>query len=687
MANYTKSNIGSGYNTATSINTELGKIETAIASKVDEEGGVMTGDLQMNSNDILNAGQVAASTIVLNGVALTADNPINSDTTVTTTRIVATAGQTVFTVPSYSVGINAIQVFLNGVKLSVATDYAETNTTTVTLSSGASSGDVFEALIGSTVTDANNYDSALVTYTQGGTGSVATNVRAKLQETVSVKDFGAVGDGVTDDTSAIQAALDSGAGEIIFPYTSTSYQFGTTLVIPTTVRVIRGVGYPVVQPSSAGVKFTDDSNLDNLEITGLHFKGATAGTKVSTDQCIALEDCTRIYIHNNLFTETNHRAVILYGCSFCKVDNNILKDIQLGIYFDASSNCTAIGNLIDGSKDSDDEFKIGIGCLPFDGTKTPSLCTNITISNNIIKDLENSQAVLCHGGDGIVISNNQMYNCAQGVSCNRFDAGDDHFDITITGNRIYGIGSGASYTPASDVGINVATTSDDSGNIVVSGNVIKQVNQSLQNDNLGGIAIRETEGVSILNNVIEDSYGTGIVFAGGNSPRVVVMGNIIDNISGTGAHAGIKVDDPTEVTGIIKDNWITNCHRAFRIETSTEVDLIIEATNESDNTNTSAKGGSLFNGERAAADTDTTPSVKNVRILNFSNATGTNVTGFDDAVSGQVIVCRFNNANVDLVDSGTMHLNGGVNYTPGDNDTITLVYNGAEWLETARSNN
>ena len=59
------------------------------------------------------------------------------------------------------------------------------------------------------ITDIGTADANNVTYSPNGSGAVQTTVQAKLRESVSVKDFGAVVDDSTDNTAAVQSAIDS----------------------------------------------------------------------------------------------------------------------------------------------------------------------------------------------------------------------------------------------------------------------------------------------------------------------------------------------------------------------------------------------------------------------------------------------------------------------------------------------
>ena len=111
--------------------------------------------------------------------------------------------------------------------------------------------------------------SAYMTYTPAGTGAVTTTVQAKLRESVSVTDFGAVGDGVTDDTAAIQAAITdciANSKSLYIPKANYALAGQLTVGTPIDIRSDKNatMRWTTASAGSVGIVLDFDAGSDNL---------------------------------------------------------------------------------------------------------------------------------------------------------------------------------------------------------------------------------------------------------------------------------------------------------------------------------------------------------------------------------------------------------------------------------------
>jgi hypothetical protein len=272
----------------------------------------------------------------------------------------ATAGQTVFnlTTMTYAAGANNLQVFVDGVNQYEGLAYTETDNNTVTFTQGLHLGAVvkFSTVQTQTSSVAN---AGAVTFLQAGTGAVARSVQSKERDIVSVKDFGAVGDGVTNDTAAVQAAINAATsgGGVYFP--AGTYLITSGLTVSTnTIRLYGDAAYLNGTMLKAGAPNFDILTIGSygVFISNLVFQGyETTSVFGENTTCGGA-----VFFRNDGSKDIDSEVT---GCFFdqlavgvkgtganLKIHNNTFQRSIYGVYLDRRGSTEFRGHVIDGNR-------------------------------------------------------------------------------------------------------------------------------------------------------------------------------------------------------------------------------------------------------------------------------------------------------------------------------------------------
>lgn len=181
--------------------------------------GAWTRDLDCDGTNDLRSGTLVrvnqGSSNAGGWFQLSTSDPITIGTTsltwsretinnVTTSSLVASAGQTVFTVPTYQTAANGIAVYVNGLRQRVSTDYAETNTTTITFVSGLIANDEVDVYCGASIGNLTAAAASSVSVTDATDHFVSSTVEGALAELADgiAIDIGNAGITLTNASSA-----------------------------------------------------------------------------------------------------------------------------------------------------------------------------------------------------------------------------------------------------------------------------------------------------------------------------------------------------------------------------------------------------------------------------------------------------------------------------------------------------
>ncbi|SEI79256.1 glycosyl hydrolase family 28-related protein [Achromobacter sp. NFACC18-2] len=436
-------------------------------------------------------------------------------------------------------------------------------------------------------------------FLQAGIGAVYRTFQDKLRDSVSVKDFGAVGDGVVDDTAAVQKALDAGHPVVIFPKGRYRWAANGPTVRSGTKVIGRGgviiqENYDATATSSVGTEYCGlraEPGSTDIELNGLKLLGPFYGLTVQPIyRSIAFSVSGRYdqYFYNNSNYPGNPLIPVSGTSSDIVVRHCVIEGWgQSGVIadqidrFSANFNrirhCGRDGIRMYGVRDFDvtnNKIEYMAPGFPAEGidpnnnvygvTATRIYhCTNADgtltdyrnsaygqIALNVVRHCPSWKALDTHGGTDITFADNVIFNAHIGIGLDKggFNAADGYAPprrLKVRGNIINADPTNAAGNRAGIFAVAHDATEENIGeDLEITGNHVQGYGEQTRD---GNVVVSNYRRLVVDDFTIRGGLRSGINFQNTVEDYVIGNGTIQDiGMTSGGACVGINLQASTQ---------------------------------------------------------------------------------------------------------------------------------------------
>ncbi len=467
--------------------------------------------------------------------------------------------------------------------------------------------------------------------------AVKTYVDETSRPQFCVLNYGAEGDGITDDTAAIAAtiaaATAAGGGLVYFP--KGTYLLGGSTTLSTSEGVVlTGVGYSSTVVLNGGASAW-------LKLNGIHSgisvlciqRGSATPTRMVQ---VSAADC---FIQNTTFEGATYSGdAIVFGVGasgLSIIDNTFDTIVGIGVKGYCTSlvsDVTICRNHFKAHNGSAINFNPNVAYFVINDNivlTDPTSTTGVPIGGVT----STAGSVLHHG----VISGNYVETGYEGIAFGKTSSGDRPFALAITGNTIKMLGSGSDFAGISCPMIDYSTIT---GN-VIDGNGI----EATTGTNCGIEIPSGCTYITVANNAIlaENSLKSGINAIGSN--HCTITGNTIKGFRDIDdGHAIWLYANATYLNA--SDNTIVGNHIMFPTGTTgaRPYGILVQTNNASANANRNVIVGNQIYGNNAT-------NSRGIAVYSISGTVDRNLIGMN--ISLNLVAPIYQSGDTNTLLSGT----------------------------------